>query len=538
MSQPLLVLGLDGYDPVLGGQLMVSGDLPNLQRLALASAEVSLEHGDAKRTGLAWEHFATGLSPTDAGRFSAVEFDVNNYQCLQTGTFLAPFTNTLNQRTVVFDAPYFDISRSPNTDGLVGWGAHDPGVSEFSRPRKLSALVREKFGPYPAQRWIYGHTWPNSADTIQSGLDLAEATRTRARVAKWLLTEQCTDWDLALVVVSELHSATEALWHGMDDDHPLASLASAEPARRAMLDVYRAVDDLVGVLLNSLPNAGVLAFNMHGMRENRADVPSMALLPELMYRRTFGSAFMRQPEVDGQRNLVMPPEYEDWSNTMRRSFPKVSPPGSTNGRSVKPSIRQRTRAVIKKLLGPILPPRQLKMNLDWMPASWYAPYWSEMDAFALPAFYDGQIRINLAGREANGQVALEDYETKVHELEQMLQECRDPKSGRRVVRSMIRSHRTNPLELESTEADLVVEWQGVFDSMEHGRHGLIGPIPYRRPGGHTGGHGIAYLSGKGIRPGRIEVRSAFDVVPTILEWINAHSEAPITGESFLGLVRD
>lgn len=537
MNQPLLVLGLDGYDPVFGHQMMASGELPNLQRLALSSAEVDLDHGGAKRSGLAWEHFATGLSPMDAGRFSAVEFNAATYECRQTGTLLPPFTSTVDQRTVVFDAPYFDLSRAPNTTGLVGWGAHDPGVAEISRPRALAAQVRGKFGTYPAQRWIYGHTWPSTADTAQSGRDLTHATQMRTRIAKWLLTEYCTDWDLALIVVSELHSATEALWHGVDAAHPLADLPSAKPARRAMLDVYRAVDDLVGDLIASLPDAAVLAFNMHGMRENRADVPSMALLPELLHRRHFGAAFMRSPSRALSEKPIVPPDREDWSDTMRRCYPAASSTQSNHLQRARLSVRQQARTHVKKLLGPLLPPRQLKMSLEWMPAAWYARYWPEMDAFALPAFYDGQIRINLAGREANGQVAAEQYEAKICEIEQLLQECRDPASGQSVVHAIIRSHRAKPLDLGPTEADMIVEWRGTADAIEHDQHGLIGPLPYRRPGGHTGGYGVAYLRGDGVKPGAIGVRSAFDIVPTILEWITDCNTAHVSGASFLHLAQ-
>lgn len=73
MRQRLLVIGLDGYDPQIGEQLMGEGELPELARLKQCSAVLPLDHGGAKRTGLAWEHFATGLAPTDCDRYSAVD---------------------------------------------------------------------------------------------------------------------------------------------------------------------------------------------------------------------------------------------------------------------------------------------------------------------------------------------------------------------------------------------------------------------------------------------------------------------------------
>lgn len=541
MTQPLLVLGLDGYDPILGQQLMDEGVLSNLSRLMRRGAIIDLDHGEAKRTGLAWEHFATGLNPADADRYSAVQFDPATYECIQTGTRLRPFTDRLKRKTVVFDAPYFDLSRSPNTTGLVGWGAHDPGVANISRPSSLAGEVRKKFGDYPATQWIYGHTWPWPSLTSQSGEDLVAATHLRAKIATWMLTEKHTTWDMALIVVSELHSATEALWHGVDETHPLAGLPSAGNARKALVDVYRAVDDLVGELLNALPDAAVLAFNMHGMGANNADLPSMVLLPELMYRRNFSVPFM-QPQTEQsmqakQSGPVIPPAWDNWSDTLRRCFPDGNAEAHAgNGsvtRSVTNLVPSQARRMAKKLLAPLLPPRPLKMALNWMPALWYQPFWSQMDAFAFPAFYDGQIRINLVGRDAKGKVEPDAYLSKLDEIEALLEACCNPTTGQKAVRDTIRSHRQDPMSLGPTEADLIVVWDEVSDSIMHDDHGTIGPIPYRRPGGHTGGHGIAYFSGRELAPGRRLQRSAFDVAPTVLDWLDASDQVQVSGESFL-----
>src|SRR4029079_6871353 len=46
-------------------------------------------------------------------------------------------------------------------------------------------------------------------------------------------------------------------------------------------------------------------------------------------------------------------------------------------------------------------------NLDWMPVSRYRHFWPKMQAFALPAFYDVRVRINVVGRESHGTVPLE-----------------------------------------------------------------------------------------------------------------------------------
>jgi predicted AlkP superfamily phosphohydrolase/phosphomutase len=140
-----------------------------------------------------------------------------------------------------------------------------------------------------------------------------------------------------------------------------------------------------------------------------------------------------------------------------------------------------------------------------------------MPAFALPSFYDGRIRVNLAGRERDGMVPLSRYEETLRELETLLRECRNPRTGEPVVEFFERASTRDPLALSSSEADLLVIWRGVVAAIEHPRLGLIGPVPLRRTGGHTGPHGMAFVAapGKGVEPGDRGVRSSFDVVPTL-----------------------
>lgn len=123
----VLVILLDGYENTLGETFMSSGELPALARLREQSATFLLDHGSAKLTGLASEHVSTGLSPDDAGRYSAVHFDPDSYEVWQEGTRLAPFPAKMQASTVVFDLPYFDLTKAPNVQGLSPWGAHDAG---------------------------------------------------------------------------------------------------------------------------------------------------------------------------------------------------------------------------------------------------------------------------------------------------------------------------------------------------------------------------------------------------------------------------
>jgi hypothetical protein len=175
----------------------------------------------------------------------------------------------------------------------------------------------------------------------------------------------------------------------------------------------------------------------------------------------------------------------------------------------------------------------LRLPLVWMPATRYQPHWRQMRAFALPSFYDGRIRVNLAERERHGTVAPAEYAGVCDEIEELLGSCRDPRTGESVVAFIERNPRVEPRSLGPTESDMVVVWQGSPLAIEHPRLGAIGPIPYRRTGGHTGRFGVAYLAGQGMATGNRGIRSSFDVVPTIVELLGAPPIQGLSGSPML-----
>lgn len=534
-TQRVLAIGLDGYEESLERLLIEAGELPALKRLRERSARYLLDHGPAQRSGLAWEHVSTGLSPERAGRWAALHFNPETYAVWQEGTRLRPFAAQLKSRTVVFDAPYFDLAQAPQARGVVGWGAHDPGIPPAARPDTLLPEFEARFGKYPAEQWIYGVVWPSAERAKEMGEALARAVVRRAQAARWLLGERLPEWDLALVVVSEPHSAIEALWHGVDPTHPLHLMPSAEPAREGLLAVYRAVDRLVGELADAFPDAALVVFSMGGMGANHSDTASMALLPELMYRRAFGRSLLRQP--DAWADPAASPslgERQDWSEAVRANFP-VDAPAPTHRFAARPFLSRLGGAARRRLFRPAEPAAEsyLRRSVGWIPAMQYQPHWRTMHAFALPSYYDGRIRINLSEREAGGRVPASEYETQCDEIEATLRECRDPATGGEVVGQVERVEGRDPLTLGPTESDMVVVWKGTFCALEHPTLGRVGPIPFRRPGGHTGPYGLAYIGNAGVEAVDRGVRSAFDVVPTLFELLGEPLPGGLSGASLL-----
>ena len=109
---------------------------------------------------------------------------------------------------------------------------------------------------------------------------------------------------------------------------------------------------------------------------------------------------------------------------------------------------------------------------------------------------------------------------------------RDPLSGEPAVRETFRAGKS-PFEVGPHEADLYVLFRKGLLGMTHERLGTVGPLPWRRTGGHTGDWGFVFGAGPGLEAGRSGITSSFDVVPTILDLLGVSPELAPSGKTLL-----
>ncbi|HKY94090.1 MAG TPA: hypothetical protein VJL84_02245 [Kiloniellales bacterium] len=510
----VLFFGLDGYDPEIGTALIAEGRLPTLARLLKHGLRYDLDHGPARRTGLAWEHIATGLTPEDAGRYAAIRLNPRTYEARQMPSTAPPFAASLAIPVLVYNTPYFNLSNSPNAQGIVAWGTHDPGIPTFSRPDSLLAEAMERFGDYPSHRWTYAMVWPSPERTKQMAAALVAGIEHNSKVARWLFAERVTDWRLGYIVSSELHSGDESLMHGWLPNHPLAKHPSAAAAREGLISLYEALDQFVATMEAALPGVTLALMVPHGMGVNIADVPGMLLMGELMHREFAGRPCFQSRSAWRQGEVpVFADGVRDWNQEVRLRFKAP--------RSTRRWWRLQKRKLARSSLGRRLhlgktEPERDGWTVDWMPCNWYRDSWPKMDAFAIPAYYDAQVRVNLAGREAKGRVALADYGKVLERIERTLAECSDWRTGKPLRFDAHRRTIGDPRTLHPTDSDVIFELHDCTLGWRHPRHGLIGPVPMRRTGGHTGGYGLLLIVGPGIEPRHGGVASTFDVTPTVI----------------------
>jgi hypothetical protein len=284
---------------------------------------------------------------------------------------------------------------------------------------------------------------------------------------------------------------------------------------------------MIDRLVRRFSDATVVAFSMHGMGPNRADLASMVLLPEFLYRRAFGRRHLHPRSEWRQSSGRDIGPYQQWSAAI------LSNMGSHPQQGIIPQIGRALHLWPKPLSAEkVAASRGADLSLNWMPAARYAPYWPKMDSFALPAFYNGQIRVNLKGRESQGRVDSKHYSATLDALENDLSRLTDGPGGKPAIAGFTRPVAEAPLTAGPTQCDLAIAWATGASSIWHPDLHEIGPVPYRRTGGHTGGYGFAVIAGEGIAPGLGGVRSSFDVAPTLLHLLREASTT-ISGQSLL-----
>jgi hypothetical protein len=234
-------------------------------------------------------------------------------------------------------------------------------------------------------------------------------------------------------------------------------------------------------VIAAFPEARVLCFAAHGMGRNYGDVPAMILVPELVYRHFTGrTGFTPDPS---------------WGADGSGSPDLANAPHWASGINDRLSIKRARTPWFRRRI------RQEPTPLDWMPASRYHPAWPGMRAYAVPAYYDARVRVNLKGREARGIVPLRHYRRTLDEVARLIEECTDPRTGRPLEIEIDKQLEGDPRARHDTDADLLVRFQADHYALRHPRLGTIGPVPCRRPGGHTGGLGVGYYR-NGPGPGR------------------------------------
>lgn len=445
-------MGLDSADPDLLARWFAAGELPNLARLKAGGAYCRFENTARYQADSApysctegsWVTLQTGVKPDKTGYWETVSYDRRKYVAENdpvNGGYdyreYAPFFALGDDyRVAAFDVPV--TARVPNVNGLqiVGWGGHFPFVQRGSQPPELLAEITAAYGKNEILYNDYGVFWkPKYLRWLEE--TSIKCVRTRTQVCLDLLDRE--PWDLFLAVYGETHGASHDLWLTSDPTHPLHPYW--ESPSDPLLNVFKAVDQGLGEIAARVgPDVNLVCFSAHGMQANNTDLFNFILLPELMYRFNFPG---RIGFAAGDASRPPPPPFRKgkhwywfgdiWRRRHIRSAPLRRLRSALPGWLVWPPGKDFRFPYALDWFGP---------PVGWLPAVWYQPAWPRMRSFALPAFADGHIRLNVVGREAQGLVEPQDYDAECERITEFLLNTTDARSGKPIVRQVVRTRRT------------------------------------------------------------------------------------------------
>jgi len=533
MKNPVIGIGLEGCDPVLLEKWMSQGHLKNLEKVRqqgvygqlVNSVDYNGTSADFFATEPSWGMVLSGCFPSKTSFWDVVKFNPNEYKIVCDKIYNDPayppfYTLNEQHQVITFDVPVTRLSDKLNGIQIQGWGGHFPTPPSCSLPAGLLSEITSKYGEDPLKYKDDGKWWNRQyIDWMQGAVK--QSANTRVKICQDLLQHP---HDLFLTVFGDIHAAGHDLYDQSQSDHLLYNFRSNHgKAPDPLLEAYKAIDLAIGNLLESIPeHAYVMFFSVHGMAANCTDVLSMFTLAEFLYRFSFPGKVAFAHGKSGQSSApITKPIRKGWSGEIWRMMKDANPiQRLVNAWAPKRFVRSDNNELQSPYeLG------QQKIDMNWCPTMMYAPGWSKMKAFALPAFANGHIRVNLKGRERDGIVPVSEYNAVCQEIIDALHRLRDNRTGKLMVKQVIKTRQSPSDALqqipENLVADLVVVWHevptDVVDSPDFGR---IGPVTLNRPGGHRP-RGFLLGKGPGIAPGTtVTGGHIIDLPATLLNLMN------------------
>ena len=428
-NSSVLAIGIDAAESTLVRRMIQQGELPALGSLLAEGKWLEVRSPSLIGSGTVWPTFLTGEEPAAHGIYSEWKWlpETMNLQRYE-GHHLTPFWKSLAQQGVsvgVFDVPFAPPVGITRGFEVCEWWAHDSTAAGLrAGPDEIRSLV----GASPAHPLSANRFVTATPDSKNNSEDLAgacsEGARLRGSLARRLIRE--TNPQLSVIVFPEIHHAGHQLWQTVAPEQTIyqgvaRNGGTPEPLLKR---VHRAIDEQIGELIEASGAGTVLVFALHGMR------------PALGFPAFLGPLLC-------ERGFAQLTTWRSQSWTAR-------------GLSMFAAVKRNSPAPFKKLYYQVTPSTATYRLAR--PTMLPAYDWANTRAFSLPTDQYGWVRINLAGREAEGIVSPGEYEQLCSELTEMLS-LLTSENGELLVADVLRtapdveSARVNPLP------DLVVHWR-------------------------------------------------------------------------------
>ncbi len=423
MSPKLAMIGVDAAEfSFIKAHL---AKLPNFSRVLGNGVMRRLTSTSALLNGSVWPTFYTGSNPQDHGIYHHIQWDPELMKLRRvTADWLPaePFYAKLERNGLGVTALDVPVSMRTHLDHgteVTNFGVHDPFSAPRSNRPNLARDILRQFGAHPMGCEIPVDRSERELRRIRD--QLLAGAKLKGEVSRWLLgARQC---DFFITVFAECHRAGHVLW-------PDGLKSQGIPPSSATLDVYRQVDEAVGLVLDAidLSQTTVMLFSLHGMGVN---ISKNYFLRDLMDRVNEGFA-AREPGVFGstrpkQRGLT-------------RGLLEFVPAGLQN------LVASHVPAAVKDAVVD----RSYTAGHDWA----FTP------AIGLRSDWSAYIRYNLRGREREGM--LDDDTRKRYEdwIRQCFMGLRDAATGEPLVNEIHFTNQSSGIR-SALLPDAIVTWTSV-----------------------------------------------------------------------------
>jgi predicted AlkP superfamily phosphohydrolase/phosphomutase len=428
-SKKVLAIGLDAAPPGLVQELIDQGSLPVLARLRDDGKWLRVVSSADIGGGSVWATMMTGCDPETHGFYTGWPWNAESMSVTRaTPDTLVPFWKDLAQggvRVGVLDVPYSPLADLSDGFEIIGWGPRGVEAKVVARPAKIEDLLAKQFRPHPYYKEYLDPASPGHTQMLErvAAASINGATL-RGDLAEALINASHPQF--ALIVFHETHFGGHHLWHLWEPNHPFYlqdEFPKSLPIARGLREIYQEVDRQIGRLVDAADeNTAVLVFSLHGMQPSGGVAAMLGpFLCEQGYAQlaTVKSWPQRAAGVFALAKKVAP-------RPLKRLYYRLMP-GSATMFLARPNV---------------VPPYD----------------WARTRAFALPTEQHGWIRVNLKGREAEGIVSPDEYETLCRELEQLVRSMTD-EAGQPLARAVIRSVARVEDAMKLPTPDLIINWE-------------------------------------------------------------------------------
>lgn len=508
----VMVIGLDGATLDLIEPWAAAGLLPNLARLMSEGGYSRLSSVQPVVSAAAWSTFMTGMNPGTHGVYDFVYRDAESYQLRPVmrhhidSPSLWQLLSQQGKRVCVLNVP---ITYPPEeVNGIMVSGLGTPEFTTFTHPPEIGDELLQN--GYQINRKVYDHR--DHEDEF-----LEDTYRITDGVTNAALTLMAREpWDFFMVVYRDTDELSHGFWHHMDESHPEHDPTMAEKYGSAIQDYYRYLDAECGKLLDAAgPNVTLFIVSDHGFGP--------------FYKDVYLNEWLRQKGYLVNKGL----------STQRALTTRLGLTRSNISKILRSTGLGKVERLIKDILG---------NRIEILPRTAWTDFsdgidWSQTRAYSYG--YQGQIYINLIGREPEGIVSADsesgsEADMLLDALIRDLQTLVDPDDGLPVADEIRRGSELYHGSHAEAAPDLVITMRnyGYMTRLGHELDNKPGEIFSPSRWQESGGHqidGVLIAAGPGVKSQAQAMSTCWlgDIAPTVLAILGASSAAQAMDGRFL-----